>query len=66
MRAWLDHRNMSARTASRLSGVTTAMICYVIAGQRDITIAKLDRVCSKALKCSLAEFFGPLPKERAA
>lgn len=66
MRAWLHHAGITAREAARRSGVTHATICYILLGERDTTIATLHTLCSKALDCTLAEFFGPLPKERAA
>lgn len=66
MKAWLAHKGISAREAARRSGVTHATICYLLTGERDTTVATLNTLCKHALDCSLAEFFGPLPKERVA
>jgi transcriptional regulator with XRE-family HTH domain len=64
--AWLTHRNLTMRAAARQSGVSVQTISTVAAGESDITIAKLVRIC-RVLDCSLVEFFGPLPgRERAA
>lgn len=64
--AWLAHRKLSMREAARRSGVTVQTVSMVAAGESDISIGKLNLICTEALDCSLHTFFGPLPKERAA
>lgn len=64
LNAWLAHRNRTMRETARRTGITVQMISLVAADERDISVAKLNRIC-RSLDCSLAEFFGPLP-ERAA
>jgi transcriptional regulator with XRE-family HTH domain len=55
------------REASRRSGVSVQTVSLVAAGESDISIGKLNLICTEALDCSLYTFFGPLPsRERAA
>lgn len=57
---------MTLDELSEESRVTKAMIAYVENGERDIGIAKLNRIC-KALHCTLDQFFERMPgRERAA
>lgn len=64
--AWIAHKKLSMREVARRSGVTVQTVSMVVAGESDISTGKLNLICTEALDCSLAEFFGPLPKERAA
>lgn len=65
MRAWRAHRGLSHTQTAEPVGWTRQAIGQIERGKSDITVAKLNIICRKAFKCSLAEFFGPLP-ERAA
>lgn len=66
LRARRKDNGMTLDQLSDESRVTKAMIAYVENGERDIGIAKLNRIC-KALRCTLDQFFERMPsRERAA
>lgn len=70
MKAWREHRGLTMQqVADRSGAVTKQTVSYTEAGESDIAVGKLLAICSKAFRCTIMEFFGPLPRkgeERAA
>jgi transcriptional regulator with XRE-family HTH domain len=59
--AWRTLRGLSQEKIGEVAGMSKQLISYVENGTRDITVQKLNRICTKALKTDLVTFLGPIP-----
>lgn len=64
--AWRSYRGLTLQAIATITGVSRQAISYWELGENDITVGRLDLICTKAFKTDLVTFFGPLPRKAAA